>query len=124
MDELPNYEFHAIFNRVSSYMDLQGKVTVQDINEELWKAREKCKKKYLEAQNVYERTRFRNAVAGYSNLIRYRFANRVIKEALIEPRGFIATTLIFGKIEAKRRLDAQRKSRMRFYNRPRYWKRN
>ena len=123
MDEMPNFEFSEIFNRTSSQVNLQGKVTVQDINKELWKAREQCKKRYLEAGNVYERSRYRNAAAGYGNLIRYRFANRVIKEALEEPRGFIATTLIFGKIEAKRRLDAQRRSRMRFYNRPRYWKR-
>ena len=122
MDEMPNFEFSRIFNRTSSHVNLQGKVTVQDINKELWKARVQCKKRYLEAGNVYERARYRNAVAGYSNLIRYRFANRVIKEALAEPRGFIASTLVFGKLEAKRRLDAQRKSRMRFYKRPTYWK--
>jgi len=117
MDSISSYEFHRIFNRVSSYIDLQGKVTVQSINEELWKAREKCKKKYLEAVNVYERTKYRNAVTGYGNLIRHGFAKRTIKEGLIEPDGFIANTLLFGRAEAKQRLDAQRRSRMRFYKR-------
>ena len=117
MDSIPSYEFHAIYNRVSSYIDLQGKVTEQAINEELWKAREKCKKKYLEAENLFERTKYRNAVAGYGNLIRHGFANRVIEEASIEPNGYIANTLLYGRAEAKRRRDAQRRSRMRFYKR-------
>lgn len=117
MDSIPSYEFHAIYNRVSSYIDLQGKVTEQAINEELWKARGKCKKLYLEAENVYERTKYRNAVTGYGNLIQNGFARRTIKEALIEPDGFIANTLLFGRAEAKRRQQAQRRSRMRFYKR-------
>lgn len=117
MDSISSYEFHTIFDRTTISVDLQGKVSVQSINEELWKARHKCKRKYLEAQNAYERTKYRNAVARYSNLIQNGFAKRTIKEALIEPDGFIANTLLFGRAEAKRRLDAQRRSRMRFYKR-------
>jgi hypothetical protein len=115
MDSIPSFEFHEIFSRVSIYVDLQGKVTAQAMNEELWKAREKCKRKHLEARNAYDRVKFRNVVARYGNLIRNGFAQRTLKEALIEPEGFIANTLLFGRIEAKRRLDAQRRSRMRFY---------
>jgi hypothetical protein len=120
MDEMPDPEFHELFDRTTNYIDLRGKVTVNQISKELWKAREQCKSLYLRAKNMYERANYRNAIAGYDNLIRYGFANRTIKEALANPRGFIANTLIYGKIEAKRRLDAQRRSRMRFYRRPDY----
>jgi len=117
MDSVSSYEFHGIFDRVSIYIDLQGCVTAQAINEKLWKARETCKRKYLEAKNPFERTKYRNAVAGYVNLIRHGFANRVLEEAAIEPNGPIANTLLYGRAEAKRRRDAQRRSRMRFYKR-------
>ena len=117
MDELPSYEYEAIFNRASAAIDLHGCVTVQAINEKLWKAREICKRKNLEAKNPFERTKYRNAVAGYGNLMRHGFANRALKEAAIDPHGVIANTLLYGRAEAKRRRDAQRRSRMRFYKR-------
>jgi hypothetical protein len=123
MDSVSSFEFSEIFDRISSNINLQGKLSVHDIEKELFKAREQCRKRYFGAETMQERTRFKAAIKGYDNLLHYGFANRVIEEAAEEPRGFIAMVLIHGKIEAKRRLDAQRRSRMRFYMRPDYWKR-
>jgi hypothetical protein len=123
MDSISSYEFHKIFDRVSGNINLQGKLSANDIDKELVKAREQCKKRYFGAETPQERTRYKAAVVGYSNLLHHRFSNRVVDEALADPRGLIATTLIYGKIEARRRLEAQRRSRMRFYRRPSYWKR-
>lgn len=120
MDSLPSYEFHGIVRRVTTYVDLQGKTTVLSINKEIWKAQEQCRKHALQAKNKYERAKFKRAAIGYANLIRYHFANRLIKEAIADPSGYIATILIYGRLEAERRINAQRRSRMRFYRRPNY----
>ena len=41
MDSISSYEFHKIFDRVSGNINLQGKLSVNDIDKELVKAREK-----------------------------------------------------------------------------------
>jgi len=123
MDEMPNYEFHEIFDRVSSNVDLKGKFTVIEIEKALWRVREYCRRGYQKSETARERARFKIAKVSYDNLLQHGFAHRVIEEASLDPQGFIAMTLRFGKIEARRRLLAQKKTRMRLYRRPSYWKR-
>lgn len=120
---MPNYEFHDIFDRTTNYVDLKGKFTVLEIEKALLQTREYCRRRYHNADTESERARFKMAKVRYDNLLQHGFARRTVREASFEPQGFIGMTLRFGKMEAKRRLDAQRRSRMRFYSRPRYWKR-
>jgi hypothetical protein len=123
MDSIASYEFHKIFNRVSSRINLQGKTSANAIDQSLVTARDNCKRNYRETTNPILRVRLKNAVVGYNNLLFYRFSNRAMKEAIENPSGIIALTLRFGKIEAKRRILAQRNTQTRFYTRPDYSKR-
>jgi hypothetical protein len=120
MDNISEYEFAEIFDRISSVIDLQGKLTVHAINAEIVKARDQCRKRYFEAETMQERHRCKAELVRYNNLLFNGFANRTIKEAMNEPNGFIAMTLRFGKLETKRRLLAQRDTRTRIYRRPDY----
>ncbi len=120
---MPNYEFADIFDRTTDNVDLKGKLTELEIEKALLQARESCRRRYHNAQTERERIQFKNAKVRYDNLLQYGFARRAIHEASLEPQGFISMTLQFGKVEAKRRILAQKRSQIRFYSRPRYWKR-
>jgi hypothetical protein len=124
MDSIPSFEFHEIFDRTTDVVDLEGKGTVSEIERALWRIREYCRRRYQRAETEKERARFKAATVNYDNLLRYGFARRVIREAMSDPNGFYALTLRFGKIEARRRLLAQRATRARFYSRPGYWRRH
>lgn len=110
MDSVSDYEFHEIFQRVTEYIDLQGKFTPEQIDKELEKAREKCKRLYRNAENGRERIRFKRAALGYLRLIEHDFASRVEHEARTNPMGIIGMTLTHGTIEARRRMLAQERA--------------
>ena len=123
MDRIQNYEFHEIFGRVSSRINLQGKISANAIDKSLVNARENCKRHYHATINPFLRARYKNAIMGYNNLLYYRFSNRTMKEAIENPSGIVALTLRFGKIEAKRRILAQKRTQTRIYRRPDYSRR-
>lgn len=114
MDSISSYEFHSIFNRTSDTVDLKGKLSVQAIEEELGKARESCRKRYSRAETSRERRRLKTSVFQLNNLLQYGFAPRTIREAVFNPSGIVAMTLKYGKLEAKRRILAQRRAQIRF----------
>ena len=119
MDSISAYEFHCIFNRTSDTVDLKGKLSVQAIEEEMAKARESCRKRYGRAESSRERRRLKTSVIQLGHLVDYGFARRAIFEGVRNPSGLIALTLNYGKIEAKRRILAQRRAQIRFnYRRP------
>lgn len=122
MDSIPSYEFHEIFDRTTDVLDLEGKGTVSEIERALWRVREYCRRRYQRAETSRERARFKTAAVNYDNLLRYGFARRVIREAVSDPNGVIASTLRFGKIEARRRILAQRTTRTRFYSSHDHWR--
>jgi hypothetical protein len=113
MDRITSYEFHCIFNRTSNTVDLKGKLSVDAIEEELAKAREACRNRYDKAESSRERRRLKSSVVQLGNLIEYGFARRAIYEGVRDPSGLIAMTLRYGKIEAKRRILAQRRAQIR-----------
>jgi hypothetical protein len=113
MDSIPNYEFYNIFDRVSDKVNLKGKFSVEEIEEALARSREHCRKKYEGAETQKERAMFKNASTRYSRLMEYGFAQRVIQEAVKNPRGIIAMTLKYGKTEAGQRILAQKRTQMR-----------
>ena len=107
MDSVSDYEFHEIFQRVTDYIDLQGKFTPEEIDRELERARVKCKKLYRNAENRRQQIRFKRAAMGYARLLEYDFASRVLREARTNPKGIIGMTLVYGVTEARRRILAQ-----------------
>lgn len=113
MDSISSYEFHKIFHRVSDYIDLKGKFTVEEIEEELRKARRKCENLRRKAETFQDRAKFKRAAIGYGNLLEYGFASRVVHEASANPKGIVGMTLKYGKKEAKRRILAQKRAQIR-----------
>jgi hypothetical protein len=122
MDSIPIVEFHKIFRRVASCIDLKGKVTQKAIEKELIKARDKCLKHRRTAQTQAERAKFKRAAMGYDRLLEYGFAARAIYEAIRDPRGIIAMTLTYGYPEAKKRILAQKRAEIRSKLRGKYWR--
>ena len=113
MDSISSYEFHKIFSRVSDFIDFKGKFTVKEIEEALLKAREKCKRLRREAETAQERAKFKRAAIRHEHLLEYGFADRAVYEASRNPKGIVAMTLKHGKKEAKRRILAQKRARIR-----------
>ena len=101
MDSISSPEFHKIFNRVTEYIDLKGKFTVEEIEEELRKARKKCLKLRRKAETSQERAKFKRAATGYGNLLEHGFAARSVYEANASPKGIVAMTLRYGKKRSK-----------------------
>lgn len=116
MDSISSYEFHAIFNRTSDTVDLKGKLSVASIEEEMAKARESCRKRYGRAESSRERRRLKTSIVQLGHLVDYGFARRAIYEGVRDPSGLIAMTLRYGKIEAKRRILAQRRAQIRSHH--------
>jgi hypothetical protein len=113
MDAISSFEFHKIFVRVCGFIDFKGKFTVEQIEEELRKARKKCERLHREAENASERAKFKQAAIGYGNLLQYDFASRAIYEANRNQNGVVAMTLRHGYKEAKRRILAQKRAQIR-----------
>jgi len=113
MDAISSFEFHKIFVRVCGFIDFKGKFTVEQIEEELRKARKKCERLRRDAESTQERAKFKQAAIGYGNLLQYDFAGRAIYEANANPKGIVAMTLQHGYKEAKRRILAQKRAHIR-----------
>lgn len=113
MDNIPRYEFYAIFVRIMMYLNLKGKFTAEAINEELREAIERCRKLARKAETATERNKLKHAAIGYGRLIEYGFPERVIREARMDPYGIIGMTLKYGAPEAKRRILAQKRAQIR-----------
>jgi hypothetical protein len=123
MDSISSYEFHKTFDRVSSRINLQGKTSANAIDRSLVNARENAKYYYRKTTNPRLRAHYKNAIIGYGSLLHYRFSDRTIKEAIKNPNGIVAMTLKYGKIEAKRRILAQKRAQSRLYKQPDYYRR-
>jgi hypothetical protein len=113
MDSITSYEFHKIFDRASDFIDFKGKFTVEAIETELLKARNRCRKLRRKAETSRDRAKFRRAAISYGNLLEYDFASRLIREAVSNPNGIIGMTLKHGKDQAKQRILAQKRAQIR-----------
>jgi hypothetical protein len=113
MDSVPRYEFYAIFVRVALFLNLKGKFTAEAIAEELENAIDKCRRLARKADTVSERNKLKRAALGYGRLIEYGFHDRVIREARMNPNGIIGMTLKHGYAEAKNRILAQKRAKIR-----------
>lgn len=122
MDSISSYEFHKIFNRVTDYIDLQGKLSEGEIEKELVKASKKCRRLRRKAETAQERAKLKRAAIGYDRLIEYDFPRRVIREAIMDPKGLVSMTLRYGKKEAKRRILAQKRAQIRSRLGRRHWR--
>jgi hypothetical protein len=113
MDSIPSYEFHAIFERTSQAIDLKGKYTEEEIEEELIRVRNKCKRLAEQAETRKKQAIYNSKKVAIEKLVEYGFPRRVIIEAQRDPKGKVALTLQCGYREAKRRLLAQARTKMR-----------
>jgi hypothetical protein len=113
MDSISSYEFHKIFVRVCGFIDFKGKFTVEEIEEELTKAGEKCKRLRRKAETAEERAKLKRAAISYGHLLEYGFAERAMHEASANPKGIVGMTLKYSYKEAKRKILAQKRARIR-----------
>jgi hypothetical protein len=113
LDSLPLLEFLAIFVRLSSIIDLRGKFTEAQIENELYKARKRSLKMAKKANTYQQRAKWKRIAGGYRQIIDYGFARRAIREANRDPNGRIGMTLRFGHQEAKKRMLAQKRAKIR-----------
>ena len=113
MDTLPLLEFLAIFVRLSSIIDLKGKFTEAQIENELYKARKRSLKMAKKANTHHQRAKWKRIAIGYQQLMEYSFARRVIREANRDPNGRVGMTLRFGYQDAKKRMLAQKRAKIR-----------
>jgi hypothetical protein len=122
MDSVTRKEFHKIFRRVAGYLNLKGKYTVEAIEEELIKAREKCLKLRRKAETQQDRAKFKRAAMGYDRLLEHGFAARAVYEARRHPRALVGMTLKYGYREAVDRILAQKRAEIRSKLRGKYWR--
>ena len=106
-------EFLAIFVRLSSIIDLKWKFTEAQIENELYKARKRSLKMAKKANTHHQRAKWKRIAIGYRQLMEYGFAGRVIRETNRDPNGRIGMTLRFGHQEAKKRMLAQKRAKIR-----------
>ena len=113
MDSIPSYEFHRIFDRAAQTTNLKGKFTAEQIEEELIRVRDICERRSERAETRRIQTKYNFRAVQLERLVEYGFPQRVIAEARANPRGKVALTLTYGYEEAKRRLLAQARTRVR-----------
>jgi hypothetical protein len=112
MDTIQRYEFHAIFDRVSTNIDLKGCTSALAIEIALAEARDKSKVKFKTYRMKAKKVRFGRKAEWLDTLVEHDFAGRAIFEAHRNQRGLIALTLIHGRQKAQRIL-AQRRAEYR-----------
>lgn len=119
MDSIPSYEFHKIFDRISQTVNLKGKFSAEEIEEELVRVRNACKRMAERAETRERQVLYNSKKVAIDKLIEYGFAGRVIAEARADPEGKVALTLRYGYEEARKRLLAQARTKIRFAGRQR-----
>ena len=107
------FEFLPIFVRLSSIIDLRGLFSEAQIENELNKAQKRSLKMANKANTYQQRAEWKRIAVGYQQLIEYGFARRVVREAKRDPNGRIGMTLRFGHLEAKKRMLAQKRAKIR-----------
>lgn len=112
-DSIPTFEFHRIFDRTAQTVNLKGKFTAEQIEEELIRVRDICKRRSEKAEKRKIQTKYRFKAVQLERLVEYEFPQKVIAEARANPRGKVALTLTYGYEEAKRRLLAQARTKTR-----------
>lgn len=113
MDSVPRYEFHAIFDRVSSNIDLEGCTSALAIELALKEVRDQSKAKAKINRTAARRMEFGKRAEWLDTLLEHDFAGRAIFEARRNPQGSIALTLIYGRQQARQRIEAQKKAALR-----------
>lgn len=114
MDSISSPELTRIFDRVSLTIEMKGAYNAAAIENRLKIARHMCKTRTKIAETVEERKRFGFQAQEYDKLIEHNFAERVIFEAIMRPKGIVSQTLLYGREEAQRRMRAQRRAAERF----------
>jgi hypothetical protein len=117
MDSISSYEFHAIFDRVTDKISLQGKFTPEDIAQQLNETKKKCERQRHRTAKPRLRAKLRQEAIQYRNLIDYGFPERVITEAIVKPKGIIAMTLKYGKTNARQIILSRKKTQIRVQRR-------
>lgn len=113
MDSLQRYEFHAIFDRVTDTVDLEGCLSALGIENRLKAVRDWSKTKSKISKTKAGRLRFGGRAEWLDNLIEHDFAGRAIFEAGRDPHGIIRMTLKYGRQEARIRILAQKRAELR-----------
>jgi hypothetical protein len=99
VDFMPDKEFHPLFDRTSRKVNLKGCGTPAEIDERL---KEKIEEyEYLRKKKRLAPRAARRRISDLKNLMFAGFGRRTIDEAIANPRGEVALTLIYGRENAK-----------------------
>jgi|GEM_PF-2828397 hypothetical protein len=127
MDSVSRPEFAKIFDRVSSDIDLEGATSAAAINNRMKVEIHKAKTNVTEERNRAKESKikvaidYHSAYSAYSayaaeeldKLIAHDFAGRTIFEANLNPKGMVSQTLLYGRVEARKRVLAQKRAEVR-----------
>ena len=112
-EKMASPEVAKEFDRVSGKVNLKGATDAAEIEKrmefkvDLWRTRAKIVK------TKWAKKRNRRNANWFDTMIEHGFPDRVILEAIKAPKGIIAQTLLHGKEEAKRRVLAYRRQRIK-----------
>ena len=106
-------EFSQIFDRTSEDVDLKNCTTPQQIDNALKIERHKSKMKAREAKVRVVREYHAYRTEQLDKLIEKDFSGRAIFEANRNPKGMIGQTLLHGRVEARKRVLAQKRAEIR-----------
>jgi len=113
MDSIQRYEFHKIFDRVTETVDLADCHGALAIENKLKDVRDKSRIKSKLSKTRAGRIKYGGQAEWLDTLIERDFAGRAVLEANINPHGFIALTLRYGKKIARERILAQKRAELR-----------
>jgi hypothetical protein len=94
-------------------VDLKGAASATAIENRLKIARHQSKARAKDAKRRYARRFYGFKAEEFDKLIEHDFADRAIYEANRDRRGIIAQTLVYGRLEAEKRIKAQKRAAIR-----------
>lgn len=109
MDFMSDREFQPIFHRFSRTVSLKGCISTNDINQRITKKINRFKK---EPKEKTAKKGARYNISQLRKLQRRGIARRIINEAIVEPDGYVALTLRYGRKKAEEIRLAQARKRL------------
>lgn len=106
-------EFAEIFDRTSQEINLEGCTTPLQINRVLNKETARAKVKAKLSKVAVQRAYMAWVAEQLDKLIHKDFSGRAIYEANRAPREIIAQTLVYGRVEARKRVLAMKRDKVR-----------
>jgi len=105
---MPSYKFGEQFDRLSVLVDFTGCTSALLIENKMRLEVNRARALSKTSKNPWQRERWGLKAERLDVLIEQGFPERAIREAIRYPRGMIAQTLLHGRAEARRIIQAQK----------------